>query len=775
MAHLLLLLLSAALVGVGAPADGKLPALDLFSFEEKTLSNSVVADGTRIEIVSTEGAATGEQALKATFPPDQASPGVRFVPSAPWDCSGLGAFRFTFDVSNLRDSSVHLHCSIFSDKGREAKRSVAIGPGGPQTFYFELAGDGLAEDRGLRDDPPSLKGCGTKMLVDGLKQNIDFSQVKSIRFFVIDASEEAELVFDNLRIASNPPTIAGHLENLTDEFGQNAKADYATKVQSEEELRSLAQAELAALAASGPMADRSKFGGWKEGPRLEGTGYFRTEKIGDRWSLVDPEGYLYFASGIDNLRMANTATFTGVDFTDPAARYRDPNDVTPEDSQGVIPSSAKIRESREVVSELRNKMFSWLPGYDHPLAKHYGYRRSAHIGPMEHGEIFSFYQANLERRYGAGPAEKTLAKWRQVTVDRMHDWGFTCLGNWTDADFYQMNQIPYFANGWIIGDFKTLSRGYWGAMPDPFDPEFVRRAQVTTDTVAAEVQGNPWCVGVFIDNEKSWGNTNSKKSQYGIVISALSLDAKDSPTKAVYVETLREKYKTITKLNEAWGTGFASWDAFAGGVPAEKKEEAYQDPEMLADYSILAEIYTDEYFKVVHDALERSMPNHLYLGARLTPWGMTPETRRSASRYCDVMSYNFYREALGTRNWGFLEEIDMPSIIGEFHMGSTDTGAYHPGIIHAASQEDRGRMFKAYMESVIDNPYFVGAHWFQYIDSPLTGRDHDGENYNVGFVTITDVPYAPIVDSARSLNKNLYPRRFGEPSGLNPTAQTTAE
>jgi len=42
------------------------------------------------------------------------------------------------------------------------------------------------------------------------------------------------------------------------------------------------------------------------------------------------------------------------------------------------------------------------------------------------------------------------------------------------------------------------------------------------------------------------------------------------------------------------------------------------------------------------------------------------------------------------------------------------------------------------MESVIDNPYFIGTHWFQYIDSPMTGRAYDGENDNVGVVTITD-------------------------------------
>jgi len=80
----------------------------------------------------------------------------------------------------------------------------------------------------------------------------------------------------------------------------------------------------------------------------------------------------------------------------------------------------------------------------------------------------------------------------------------------------------------------------------------------------------------------------------------------------------------------------------------------------------------------------------------------------------------------------------------------------------AADQADRARLYTDYMNSVIDNPYFVGAHWFQYIDSPLTGRAYDGENYNVGFVSITDQPYRELVAAAKAVNRALYQRRYGE-------------
>ena len=80
--------------------------------------------------------------------------------------------------------------------------------------------------------------------------------------------------------------------------------------------------------------------------------------------------------------------------------------------------------------------------------------------------------------------------------------------------------------------------------------------------------------------------------------------------------------------------------------------------------------------------------------------------------------------------------------------------------MHAANQQDRADMYQDYMGTIIDNPYFIGAHWFQYMDSPITGRAFDGENYNVGFVNVTDTPYAPMVNAAKALHKGMYERRF---------------
>ena len=453
------------------------------------------------------------------------------------------------------------------------------------------------------------------------------------------AANYKTLIIDNVRLTALPAKDSEYLTAISDKFGQSAKFDFPAKVRSDEHLKQLANAEIAQLEKEGAMAERSKFGGWKSGPKLAATGYFRTEKVNGKWAMVDPEGHLFFSSALANIRIANTTTITGVDFKDDAVRYVDPNDVTPEDSLGIRPVSKEAQQTRYISSELRHKMFEWLPAYDDELANHYSYRRVVHKGPVEHGETYSFYQANLERRYGETTPESYLADWRDITIKRFQNWGFTSTGNWTGAEFYQMDRIPYFANGWIIGDFKTVTSGHdvWHAMPDAFDPEFARRAKITTQVIAEEVKNNPWCIGVFIDNEKSWGNMSSVRGRYGIALNTMTRADNDSPTKAEFTRLLKVKYQDISKLNQAWNTNVSSWDEISNGY--EIKELNDQLSEDLAE---LLKAYSNKYFQIVHDALAEVMPNHMYMGVRMAHWGMTPESLDSAKKYVDVMSFNYF-------------------------------------------------------------------------------------------------------------------------------------
>lgn len=84
---------------------------------------------------------------------------------------------------------------------------------------------------------------------------------------------------------------------LVDQFGQWATKEWPGKVKTEEELRAAWAKEDRELT---PLSDQySRYGGYKSKAQRKATGFFRTEKIDDRWWFVDPEGYLFLSVGVD--------------------------------------------------------------------------------------------------------------------------------------------------------------------------------------------------------------------------------------------------------------------------------------------------------------------------------------------------------------------------------------------------------------------------------------------------------------------------------------------
>ncbi|WP_228374431.1 beta-galactosidase [Demequina rhizosphaerae] len=755
---------AATAVGTAADAAPDGPDLGdetvLYDFDAPTIPSEVLSwNATRTRVGAEDGRMLVHYNSKEQF-----FASMLFRPAAPWDLSGSTSVGLAMDLSNPTDRSTQMIVNIAAGNG-VATRSINVAAHSSGTYYIDIASPANSLDSGLRADPSWLadKSVHQAVWMWGTKE-IDPSSISEVTFYVAGALHDKEVIVDNVRIARDAPADPDYLTGIVDKYGQNAKVEYEGKVRTDADLVKQRKAEAADLAAHPPLADRSPYGGWADGPKLEATGYFRTEKVDGKWAMVDPDGYLYFSTGIDNARLFDGQTLTGYDFDHAQLPEFDDEYVggrtaaTPEDLNRL---DGAILESRHVENEVRANMFLDLPKYGQQLGQHYGYYPQTFAGPLEQGETFQFYRANLDRKYpGKKNTNAFIDTWHDNTVDRMLSWGFTSFGNWTDPAQYDNGRIPVFAHGWITGDYKTVSTGqdYWGPLPDPYDPAFVDAARETAEAVAAETGAeNPWLVGVFMDNEKSWGSTGSFATHYGIVIDTLKRDVTASPTKAEFSAVVKEKYGTIEALNAAWGTAIPSWAAFDAGTFDQGTNTAAKTP----DYSWLLKHYASEYFRVVSTELETVLPHHMYMGPRFASWGRTPEILEAAAQYVDVMAYNEYREGLHPQQWSFLADLDKPSLIGEFHFGATDAGSPHPALVSAGSQEERGLMYTEYMENLIDNPYMVGGHWFQYVDSPITGRQIDGENYNIGFVSVTDRPYPEMVDAAREVNSELYDRRWG--------------
>lgn len=167
----------------------------------------------------------------------------------------------------------------------------------------------------------------------------------------------------------------------------------------------------------------------------------------------------------------------------------------------------------------------------------------------------------------------------------------------------------------------------------------------------------------------------------------------------------------------------------------------------------------ERYYRQVSAMGREAMPRTLYLGSRLDyhDWPDVPEFRkeivRIAARYCDVVSFNFYKFTLDDVR--LPEGIDRPAIVGEFHMGALDRGKFHTGLRSVFNQNQRAEAYRYYVESALRNPAIVGAHWFQFYDESTTGR-RDGENYQIGLLDICDTPYAETVAAVRDMGHRIY-------------------
>ena len=290
------------------------------------------------------------------------------------------------------------------------------------------------------------------------------------------------------------------------------------------------------------------------------------------------------------------------------------------------------------------------------------------------------------------------------------------------------------------------SQGYWGKFPDVFDPAFAEglRRQMTAKRDGSA--NDPWCLGYFSDNEMSWGD------EVSLALAALASPA-DQPAKIAFLADLRAKYGDIDRLNTAWSTEHASWDALSAATDLPPRDRA--DADLKAFYTRVAETY----FRTVREAIKEIAPHQLYLGCRFA-WS-NPRAAAAAARLCDVVSYNLYRRSVA--DFVATGAGDVPLIIGEFHFGALDRGMFHTGLVPVSNQEARATAYDDYVRGALGHPQFVGTHWFQYQDQPTIGRVLDGENYQIGFVDIADTPHREIVAASQAVGWDMYGYRSEQP------------
>lgn len=638
-------------------------------------------------------APAGGQVVEVTFQPAE-YPGLSIeFPALGLETDWTKAPAFELELFNPATRPQLVHLRLDS-----------LGPDGKEgwkTFEFYLLPHRLSRirlattwtDEAMRWPPMAGEGFIPRQLYG---PPIYWQRMIRLVLFLVNPAEPCKLLVEKAGL------VEGQAPSwLLDEFGQPSFLPAEVKVESDGQLRLQAEEEARQLAQVMPPSWLDKYGGWAAGPRLEATGRFRTTQYGGRWWLVDPEGRLFWSVGMDVMGLGDTAT----------------------------PLSG------------REALFKWLPDTDDAA---FGPARTAGWGDPNR---VSLYTANLIRKYGPEWRES----WIRVSLDRLRAWGFNTIGNWSEGDFQTRGRTAYVvALGTPGGVPKVNER-----MPDPFDPEFAKQLEASLAAQLEELAADPWLLGYFFDNELPWAGWD-EAGKLDLAAQVLALPEKSFARRALMRQLFAKYGQDLARLNAAWSTSFASFEAFRQGAPVEARSlpEAAKD-----DLRVYLLEFARQYFRTVRTVLKRHDPGHLYLGARFAAY--SEEAIKAAGEYCDVVSFNPYLYEINPEQARrFYKLAGKPFIGGEFHFGALDSGLAG-GLRPVASQPERAQAYAHYVSSAAALPNMVGVHWFEYVDQPLTGR-FDGENYNIGFVDVADRPYTELVRAARLVNLAIYDYATGK-------------
>ena len=358
-------------------------------------------------------------------------------------------------------------------------------------------------------------------------------------------------------------------------------------------------------------------------------------------------------------------------------------------------------------------------------------------GAGKAAEMVSFYHENLRRKYGA----EFEAVASSLAHKRLSSWGLNTIGNWSSAKVSNLQRTPYTKAVFITGPQITYQGGH--CLFDPFDPAFVKNLRAAFAAERDTTAEDPWCIGYFINNEIYWGGGP------GLVNEVLAAPGKCAAKKA-FLRRLQERYASIQDLNRAWQTHYASWDAL---LLASNPVDAGMANE---DFKGFAEEMIELYYQTCETEMKRVAPHKLNLGSRLHE--NNPIAIRASARHGDVVSFNKYSASVGDLR--LPENLDRPIIIGEFHFLDGGRSFTADSTRDALTERQRADRYWYYLRSALNNPAVIGVHWFQYLDQPLAGRG-DGENFPVGFLDVTDTPYANLTTEARRVGGVMYGQRLG--------------
>lgn len=554
------------------------------------------------------------------------------VPEAGRDWTKHGTFTFEF----TSDSTIRWHLVIRNRQGKEFTYRV-------QPYRNVPVKAAISSSFLLREYMNNRAFKGHWLSSWG--NHIDLTEVESLAIRM-EPNRAVTLKLGPLALVRETVSDEVYIEKpVVDEFGQWIPLEWPGKIHSVEELKRAWKREDDELARPEDFGF-CRYGGWKQ--RTErATGFFHTAEVDGKWWLVDPDGHLFFSTGMD------------------CVRHRDPSPML----------------------SGREKLFAKLP--------------------PDVGNAVDFYHANARLRYSE---VDFVENWKAKAAQRLKAWGFNTVANWSDDAMHRKPPMPFVTNVRVGRSEKS-----WERFPDVYSEEFVRTAQENALWQCGPFRDEPMLIGYFIGNEPRWPNRN--------LLDLILKDSESSETQKFVRRFLEERGDTETTR------------------------------------AALLETISRHYFRVVSDAIRKADPNHMVLGIRWA--GSAPEPVLKANDVFDVFSINIYRFEPPADQIARIHELTgKPVMIGEFHFGAVERGLA-PSLVMVKDQTERGVAYQYYVERAAAQAPVVGTHYFQLCDQAVTGR-FDGENYNLGFVNVVDLPHRELVSFAKAAHRRIYQVHAGK-------------
>lgn len=405
------------------------------------------------------------------------------------------------------------------------------------------------------------------------------------------------------------------------------------------------------------------------------------------------------------------------------------------------------------------------------------------------------YYENVLAKHGGEEA------WADATVERMCRLGFRVRGGWLAESAIDLmaERIPYTVNIEVYGVYPEGPASVPSLVKprrDVFVADAAERAAayVAGHSAVQRCARDPWCVGVYVENEVPYApGLTAGGSHLDVYLAQAPGSAGKRGVQAFFATRYGGD---LGAFNEVWGTALVTWDDIQSvsrlgtcptGVGIVDDLCAMRGPrDRLLDRMAFEAEVAGRAARHADDALAAVEPAMLNLGPRLVVSPFFPDLLQAIAASVDVMSLNNYDTrstanvllsaadrdlvaALGGLGFDPFERLEQvaavtgkPVLVTEWFYrvrrpGITSLPPFLPEVGDAGAQAAAA---ERYLKGLHAIPAVIGEHWFQWQDQPIEGR-FDGENQLIGIVDIDDDENQPLADTIAGVNALRIDRRLG--------------